>query len=263
MTQRDFLGEILVRKRAEVERRRRRGFRPSYRAEPGLGEAAVAALKRPGGEPPRVIAEVKLASPSAGELRRREPGIVQRIARSYVDAGAAAVSVLCDAPGFRGSPLDLRRAAQSVAAPVLFKEFVLDPLQIELARALGAHLVLLLVRALSPAELEALIRATRHLGMEPVVEAADSQELDVALGSGARIVGVNARDLRTFQVDPRAARAAVDRVPSDRVAVHMSGIRTRDDFAEVAESRADAVLIGESLMRAEDPGGRLRELLAT
>jgi len=262
MSERDFLGEILVRKRREVERRKRHGFRPGFEVVPGLGAAALQALSRGPGEPLRVIAEIKLASPSAGEIRAREPGLVQRIARGYVDAGATAVSVLCDRPGFRGSVLDLRRAASTVVAPVLFKEFVVDPLQVQLARACGAHLVLLIVRAVSKAELESLVSVTRELGMEPVVEAADQAELDVALATSARIVGVNARDLRTFRVDPEAARAAVQSIPPGRVAVHMSGVKTRQDLDAIAGSRADAVLVGETLIRSADPGARLRELLA-
>jgi indole-3-glycerol phosphate synthase len=264
MEPRDYLGEILVRKRFEVERRKRHGFRPPFEVLPGLGDAALTALSRGSlapSAPLRVIAEIKLASPSAGQIRAREPGIVQRIARAYATGGATAISVLCDGPGFGGSVLDLRRAAGTVTAPILFKEFVLDPLQVELARACGAHLVLLLVRALSPAALERLVVLTRELGMEAVVEAADQAELDVALASSARIVGVNARDLRTFRVDPEAARTAIQSIPPGRVAVHMSGLKTRGDFESIAASRADAVLVGESLMRAAEPGARLRELL--
>jgi len=135
-------------------------------------------------------------------------------------------------------------------------------LQVQLARACGAHLVLLIVRAVSKAELESLVSVTRELGMEPVVEAADQAELDVALATSARIVGVNARDLRTFRVDPEAARAAVQSIPPGRVAVHMSGVKTRQDLDAIAGSRADAVLVGETLIRSADPGARLRELLA-
>jgi indole-3-glycerol phosphate synthase len=259
----DYLAEILARKHREVSRRRAHAsLESSGSADPiePRGAAAVAALRRRG-TVPRVIAEFKRRSPSAGVLRVREPGDVARIARDYADAGAAAISVLCDARGFGGTPLDARRVARAVSVPVLFKEFVLDPVQIRLARAVGAHLVLLLVRALEPERLRELVRETLRQGMAPVVEAADLAELNAALRTDAPIVGVNARDLRTFRVDPDAALRAVEAIPADRVAVHMSGVGSCEDFARVAVGRADAVLVGEALMRAPSPGGRLREWL--
>jgi indole-3-glycerol phosphate synthase len=118
------------------------------------------------------------------------------------------------------------------------------------------------VRVLRDRELGALIREVRARGLEPIVEAADERELERALATEASIVGVNARDLRSFDVDPARAGELVERIPSSRVAVFMSGVRTRADFARVAQTRADAVLIGEGLMRAEDPGKQLAELLA-
>lgn len=261
----DFLEAILDRKRREVARRiahrvlapEEVGVRPVDRAE-----RAVRALRREGARLPRVIAEIKLRSPSAGALRVREQGALPTIARGYAEAGAAAVSVLCDGPGFGGCPLDLRRAAAAVSVPLLFKEFVLDPVQITLARRMGAHLVLLLARVLDDARLRALVDETERQGMAPLVEAADVVEVERALRTRARVVGVNARDLRTFRVDPEAAMRAVECIPADRVAVHMSGIATADDLARIGTTRADAVLVGEALMRAPTPGVRLRELLA-
>jgi indole-3-glycerol phosphate synthase len=214
----------------------------------------------PGGVP-KVIAEIKRRSPSAGEIRTREVGDIARIARGYAAGGASAVSVLCDGPGFGGSVLDLRRATQAIDVPVLFKEFVLDKLQIALARVAGAHMVLLLVRALPPDELNALVAEAHASGLAPVVEAADERELQIALGTEATIVGVNARDLRTFKVDPAYARRVLDVIPSERIAVLMSGITSAEQLAELASSRADAVLVGEGLMRAADPGARLRSWL--
>jgi indole-3-glycerol phosphate synthase len=187
---------------------------------------------------------------------------VQAVAREYVQGGAAAVSVLCDGPGFGGSPLDLRRAAGAISAPLLFKEFVLDPIQVSLARSVGAHMVLLLVRALDPRALADLVDDVIRQRMAPLVEAADEDELEIALATRATLVGVNARDLRTFRVDPERARRAIARIPSGRVAVHMSGVVSSDDLRAVAASRADAVLIGEALMRAPAPGALLREWLA-
>jgi indole-3-glycerol phosphate synthase len=209
----------------------------------------------------RVIAEIKRKSPSAGVLRPWAPGDAVALARAYVDGGAAAVSVLCDGPGFGGSPLDLRRVARTVTAPLLFKEFVLDEVQLELARDVGAHMALLLVRALPPERLHRLVEAALALGLAPLVEAADDTELDAALATRAVLIGVNARDLQTFRVDSTQAARAIARIPADRIAVHMSGIRTPRDFSEVAHGRADAVLIGEGLMRAVDPAAQLREFL--
>jgi indole-3-glycerol phosphate synthase len=259
----DHLARIVERKHGEVARRVRRAstFVRLAEAAPLPRPGAIEALRRLPGEPPRVIAEIKLRSPSAGEIRPRQVGELARIAAGYQRGGASAVSVLCDGPGFGGAPLDARRAAQAIAAPVLFKEFVLDPVQVDVARAVGASYVLLLVRVLDDRELVRLIREVRARGLEPVVEAADGEELDRALATEATIVGVNARDLRSFDVDSSRAGALVDRIPSARVAVFMSGVRSREDFARVAATRADAVLIGEGLMRAPDPGARLAEFL--
>jgi indole-3-glycerol phosphate synthase len=257
----NLLDEIVARKRREVERRARHAL-PRGEPQPIACETdPVSALRRDRDGLPRIIAEIKFRSPSAGVIRAREPGAVQSIARGYVEAGAAAISVLADEPGFGGSPLDVRRAAEAVARPVLFKEFVLSPLQVRLARWVGASMVLLLVRVLSPSELGSLIQSVREAGMEPVVEAADDDELDRALRTSATIVGVNARDLRTFQVDRRGAGRLLARIPEDRVAVFMSGISSPADLSAVAGGRADAVLMGEALMRAPCPRDRLREMI--
>jgi indole-3-glycerol phosphate synthase len=260
----DYLGPILTRKQREVLRRRAHerpadvwNQRPRER-----GADAIARLRRNGAHVPRVIAEIKLRSPSAGLIRARVPGAIAAIASGYERGGAAAISVLCDGPGFGGSPLDLRRAAAVVRTPLLFKEFVLDAVQVGLARELGASMVLLMVRALPPSILSALVDEVVRYGMAPVVEAADDDELDIALATRAVIVGVNARDLRTFRVDPARARQVLARVPPDRVAVHMSGIASGEDLAALGDSRADAVLVGEALMRAPDPGAQLQAWLA-
>jgi indole-3-glycerol phosphate synthase len=263
----EFLDRILERKRVEIARRKRHGKRLAALIEAAgepqdRGTFAIQRLRRAGADAvPKVIAEIKRRSPSAGEIRKRELGDIARIARGYAAGGASAVSVLCDGPGFGGSVLDLRRATRAIDVPVLFKEFVLDSLQIELARVSGAHMVLLLVRALTPEALHALVGEAHAAGLAPVVEAADEHELSVALATDATIVGVNARDLRTFRVDPAYARRVLDVIPSERVAVLMSGITSAEQLAALAGSRADAVLVGEGLMRASDPGARLRSWL--
>ena len=182
------------------------------------------------------------------------------MAAAYEAAGAAAVSVLADGPGFGGSVLEVRRVAAVVDLPVLFKEFVVDPVQVDFARAAGASLVLLLVRCLSQPELTGLVAEVRAQGMEPVVEAANAEELSRALATQAAIVGVNARDLRSFEVDLDRAARCLGAVPAGRVAVFMSGVRSTEIYARIAETRADAVLIGEGLMQHPDPGLALARL---
>lgn len=271
MTEVDHLAAILERKRREIARRKRHRtlfsrvvVASSTRADPDRGALALDRLRRPVGSPLRVIAEVKLKSPSAGLIKQRTPGVVTALAREYAAAGASAVSVLCDGLGFGGSVLDLRRAAHAVAVPVLFKEFVIDPVQVSVARAAGAHMVLLLVRALDAQQLKALVGEVLRQGMAPVVEAANIDEVEVALGTAAAIIGVNARDLRTFEVDSGRAHDALAHVAGDRIAVHMSGIRSAADFKHLsAHSRADALLIGEALMRDASPGALLRQWLQT
>ncbi|MEY4582369.1 MAG: hypothetical protein RL701_7072 [Pseudomonadota bacterium] len=266
MSERDILTAILERKSIENARRRRH---VAYRVSPSEQDGARvdraglahAALRRPAHSGPRVIAEIKRRSPSAGVIRAHAQGDVEWIAREYVTGGAAAISVLCDRVGFGGSVLDVRRATRVVEVPILFKEFVLDEAQVALAARAGAHMLLLVVRALTRDRLQTLCDLALARGLAPVVEAADADELEAALQTRATIIGVNARDLRTFKVDPQAAQAALQRIPVDRIAVHMSGVRSAQDYRDVAAGRADAVLIGESLMRASEPHHKLRELL--
>lgn len=260
----DRLAPILARKaRENAGRHRHRAlFDPSADLDVSddRGDAVLAALRRTS-PLPRVIAELKFASPSAGPIRPWRAGEGRRIARGYEEAGAAAVSVLCDRQGFGGSVLELRRIAGASRVPVLFKEFVLDPIQIDLARVAGASMVLLLVRALAPEKLAALVAHCRARGLEPVVEAADEVEVERALETGARVIGVNARDLSSFRVDAASAARAIQKIPETRVAVYMSGVSNPDELLRVAEGRADALLIGSALMSAEHPGERLAMLL--
>ena len=252
----DLLAPIVARKRLEVERRKRRGLQVRGRqSDPSRSDRALAALKRT--DELRVIAEVKFRSPSAGQIRPWAPGEGIAIARQYADNGADVVSVLADAVGFGGSPSQVRRVAHAVSVPVLFKGFVIDRTQVDLAYLTGASLVLLLVRLLDDATLEALIDATIARGMQPVVEAADAHEMVRALDTQAKVVGINARDLRTFSVDTERAADVLQSVPPDRIAVFMSGIKTTADLSRVGDTRADAVLIGEALMRADEPGRAL------
>ena len=212
------------------------------------------------GERVRVLAEVKRRSPSAGVIRDDlEPG---ERAAVYAEHGAAAISVLTDGPHFGGSVADLRGAAAAVAVPVLRKDFILDELQIVEARAAGAAAVLLIVRALAPERLRALLASGRSVGLEALVEVHTPAELQRALEADAEIVGVNSRDLDTFRIDVVSAWELLHTVPYQIVAVAESGMHGAGDVERAAAAGADAVLIGTALSAAADPGGLLRQLAA-
>jgi len=205
-----------------------------------------------------VIAEVKRRSPGAGDI---QPSLVPaEWARTYRRAGASAMSVLTDAPFFGGSLTDLRAVRGAVELPLLRKDFTLDPIQLLEARAAGADAILLIVRILDDASLRGLREEAEALGMTALVEVHDAGELDRALSSGAVVVGINNRDLRTFGTDLAVTESLLDRLPRDGVVVSESGIRTGDDVARLGRAGVHAVLVGEAILRAEDPGDRVREL---
>lgn len=217
-------------------------------------EAALTAA-----EPPALIAEVKRASPSAGVIAEDvNPSV---LARGYQAGGAAAVSVLTEPRHFRGSLADLQAVRSSVSIPVLRKDFLIHPSQMIEARASGADAVLLIVAALTDAQLRALLEAARDVGLATLVETHSDEDLRRALESDARIVGVNARDLETFDVDVKGALARISRVPDDRISVLESGISTRANVDAALEAGASAILVGEALMRADDPARAVRKLL--
>jgi len=205
-----------------------------------------------------VIAEVKRRSPSAGVIRD-DLDPAERAAL-YAERGAAAISVLTDGPFFGGSMDDLRSAAARVRVPVLRKDFILDELQILEARAAGAAAVLLIVRALARERLDALLSAASGQGMDALVEVHTASELDTALEAGARIIGVNSRDLDSFRIDTAAAWRLLRHVPADLVAVAESGMAGEDDVITAAAHGADAVLIGTALSAAHDAGTVLDRL---
>ncbi len=205
-----------------------------------------------------VIAEVKRRSPSAGVIRDDLDPAGR--AALYAERGAAAISVLTDGPFFGGSVSDLRAAAAKVPVPVLRKDFILDELQVVEARAAGAAAVLLIVRALPRERLEALLGVAAREELDALVEVHTAFELDVALEAGARIVGVNSRDLDTFRIDTAAAWRLLRRVPAEVVAVAESGMADLSDVTRARDHGADAVLIGTALSAAGDPGGLLDQL---
>jgi indole-3-glycerol phosphate synthase len=204
-----------------------------------------------------VLAEVKRASPSAGRIG--ETDAAQR-ARGYERAGAAAISVLTEPEHFDGSLADLRAVHLAVRVPVLRKDFLVHPSQVIESRVHGADAVLLIAAALSGPELKAMLAAAGDLGLGALVEAHSAADLDRALATDAEVVGVNARDLETLEVDRGRALELLARVPPDRVAVFESGIGSRADVEDAVRAGAKAVLVGEALMRAEDPEAALRDL---
>jgi indole-3-glycerol phosphate synthase len=219
--------------------------RPSFRA----------ALRRPH---LAVIAEVKRRSPSAGSIRE-DLDPADRAAL-YAAHGAAAISILTDTPYFGGSVQDLRAAAERCALPLLRKDFIIDEVQILEARAAGASAVLLIARILIGERLGQLLRCAEVLGLDALVEVHTAGELATAIETGARVIGVNSRDLDTFAVDVDTAWKLLAKVPADRIAVAESGLLEREDVARAAEAGADAVLVGTALSAAESPAMLLREL---
>lgn len=257
------LDRILASKRAEIAALPRA---PLPRApRPDL----LAALSRgPDRGPVRLIAEIKLRSPSAGDLSRALSPADRAVA--YAEAGAGMISVLTDGPFFGGSFADLGAARDALEARLgearpylLCKEFVLAEAQLDQAIGAGADAVLLIVRCLrdDPPALPALITAARDRGLVPLVEITDEHELALALAAGADLVGVNARDLDTLAMDAARAARVLAQIPKGRLAAHLSGLRTPADVALVAKTRADAALIGEALMRADDPRPMLASMV--
>ena len=216
------------------------------------------ALRPEAGAPARLIAEVKRASPSKGLLAERFDPVAQ--ARAYAAGGAAAISVLTEPDFFRGALDHLRAVRAAVDAPVLRKDFLLDPYQVYEARAAGADAVLLICALLDDETLRALLALTRALGMEALVEAHNADEARRAVALGASVIGVNSRDLRTFAVDPDVVRRLRPLVPADRLFVAESGIVDERDAARARAFGVDAILVGEALMRAPAPDSLTRRL---
>jgi len=219
---------------------------------PGFTEA----LHR-GEGPLRVIAEVKRRSPSAGPIKAG--ALVSSLVRSYELGGASAVSILTSEE-FGGDLSDLGEARCATALPLLRKDFISNEYQVLEARAYGASAVLLISDALEEKRLGTLIRFSRELGLAALVESHARDSLEKALAAGARLMGINNRDLATLEVDPGTFGRLFPLIPDGVTTVCESGVRTADDMVRAAGQGADAVLIGEELMRAESPAGRLREL---
>ncbi|MDP1683409.1 MAG: indole-3-glycerol phosphate synthase TrpC [Burkholderiales bacterium] len=227
-------------------------FVPPPRDFTGALQAKIAAGQ------PAVIAEIKKASPSKGVLRADfQPG---EIAASYAKHGAACLSVLTDKDFFQGSPGYLREARDACDLPVLRKDFMIDPYQVYEARAMGADCILLIVAALSLAQMQELEALAHSLGMAVLVESHDGAELDMALQLKTPLIGINNRNLRTFETKLETTLELLPRIPQERMVITESGILTPEDVAKMRKSQVNAFLVGEVFMRAPDPGAELARL---
>jgi indole-3-glycerol phosphate synthase len=252
-----YLADILASHRAQARDDRRDPDELAARAASlPTPHDFVAALR---GNGISCIAEIKRRSPSKGDLAPElQPDLV---AKEYVAGGASCLSVLTDEEFFGGSVEDLRAAREASGLPVLRKDFTVTETDVVDTRLMGADAVLLIVAALNDEELARFLARASALGLAALVEVHDEEELDRALDAGARLVGVNQRDLRTFTVDEDRARDLAAHIPSDVVAVAESGIRNGDDARRLAEAGFDAVLVGETLVRASDRAAALRDLI--
>jgi indole-3-glycerol phosphate synthase len=260
----NHLDPIVAATRAEVARRREAV--PPAELQHAVAARAEAdepvrsfhgALSAPGLS---VIAEHKRRSPSAGPIRADLA--LEDVVAAYERGGASALSILTDGPSFGGSLDDLRSARRAAALPLLRKDFVVDPYQVGESFAAGADAILLIVAALNTGELRSLHAEARDLGLSALVEVHDERELDVALGLGAAIIGINNRDLKTLEVDTRRTFELLPRVAGQALVVSESGFRRPDQLQELAAAGVDAVLIGEALMRSPDVEAACRALTA-
>jgi indole-3-glycerol phosphate synthase len=256
----NILARILDHKRDEVERLRASVDVEALAARARSAPRPTDFLSRVRGAGTiRVIAEIKKTSPSAGIIRENfDPAA---IARSYERAGAAALSVLTDHRFFLGSLDDLRAARSAVKLPILRKDFLLDPIQVYEAKLAGASACLLIADCLGPSELSEFVRVVEELGMTALVEFYDERCLDAVLDSRAKLIGINNRDLRTFKTDIAHTLALRERIPPELTVVSESGISSREDVIRLERAGIHAILVGETLMRAPDPGRKLAELL--
>lgn len=257
-----ILEKIVADNRLELEARKR-----SF----PLAELQRVALEQPTpldfasalrGERVQLIAEVKKASPSKGIIRPDFNPV--EIARTYADNGAAAISVLTEAKYFQGSLnhlRDIREALGDRRLPLLRKDFICDPYQVYESRAYGADSLLLIVAMLTPEKLKELFGLSQQLGMDCLVEVHNEAELEIALNSRARVIGINNRDLSTFDVDMTTTKRLRPLIPKDRIVVSESGINNRADVEKLKKWGVDAVLVGESLMSAPNIANKMKELL--
>ncbi len=260
----DILKKIIARKHEEIAERRAQVSLSAMqtKAEAGLPvRGFVNALReRMTAGQSAVIAEIKKASPSKGVFR--EDFDPAAIAASYEQGGAACLSVLTDKDYFQGSETYLMQARASCALPVIRKDFIIDPYQVYEARSIHADCILLIVAVLDDAQMQALADLATELGMDVLVEAHDADELDRALALGLPLVGINNRNLRTFETRLQTTLELLERIPEDSIVVTESGILEIEDVQRMREHGVNAFLVGEAFMREVDPGAKLAELFA-
>ncbi|PKM22409.1 MAG: indole-3-glycerol phosphate synthase TrpC [Gammaproteobacteria bacterium HGW-Gammaproteobacteria-14] len=256
------LDRILVRKQEEVAERLKRKPLAQVQQEAHAQDPVrgfIRALQNKLGQNlPAVIAEVKKASPSKGVIRERF--VPAEIAASYEKGGAACLSVLTDRDFFQGHEDYLKQARAACSLPVLRKDFTIDPYQVWEARAIGADCILLIVAALEDDTMAELYAAANEAGLDTLVEVHTGEELDRALRLGAPMIGINNRDLHTFELSLENTFKLLNRIPADRLLVTESGILAPADVAAMRERHVHAFLVGEAFMRADDPGAELRRL---
>lgn len=258
-----MLDEILINKVNEIEEKKKliginelvKKIEIAREPRDFLGQ-----LKKPGIS---LIAEIKRKSPSKGELRKDFNAL--ELARTYSENGARAISVLADEPYFGGGAHVVEGVANDpeVNLPVMYKEFILDPYQIFEARSVGSDAVLLIVRALVPSKLSEMITTIHKLGMEALVECFSAEEARLAVNSGARIIGINNRDLQTFEVDLNRSKEIRSVLPDSIVTVSESGLNNRTEALEAELMGFDAMLVGESLLKSDDVGIRVQEIVGS
>lgn len=258
----DILDRILQRKAEEIIERRAcielAEIRERAQAADPVRGFVTAIEQRISRQHPAVIAEIKKASPSKGLLR--EAFDPSAIATSYQQHGAACLSVLTDKDFFQGAEAYLQQARAACTLPVIRKDFIIDPYQVFEARAIDADCILLIVAALDDASLQRLLEQAHDLQMDVLVEVHDEAELERALATDARLIGINNRNLRTFETRLSTTIDMLDRVPDDRIVVTESGIHTPTDVQLMREHNVNAFLVGEAFMKADDPGEKLAEL---
>jgi indole-3-glycerol phosphate synthase len=255
----NFLGAILDHSRAVVAERKKAVPLDLIRDRPLYGRTPLSLAAALRGRTPAVIAEIKQGSPSRGVICRDfNPG---RTARQYQAAGAAALSVLTEEKHFLGSLGDLEEARRAASIPILRKDFILDSYQVHEAKSAGADAVLLIAAALGPGEIASLAAEARALGMEALVEIHSERELDSLRELELPLIGINNRDLVTFETDLALSLGLGPAIPRESLAISESGIRTGKDISRLASAGIGAFLVGEHLMRSDDPGKALAELL--
>lgn len=258
----DILDKILAVKRTEIAQasaaKSLEALEQEARTMPPARDFVAALRAKLAAGRPAVIAEVKKASPSKGLLRADfDP---PEIARSYARGGAACLSVLTDVMFFQGGPDYLRAARAACDLPVLRKDFTIDPYQVAEARAMGADAILLIVAALEQSQMVALERAAYDVGLAVLVEVHDGSELDRALELRTPLLGINNRNLRTFETRLDTTYGLLERIPADRLVITESGIHAPEDVAAMRAHGVNAFLVGEAFMRAPDPGQELARL---